>query len=201
MGLGVGVGDMALLSLDGQHVAAARVIVHTLSDVRVTVTSSKPLRLHRFSGGAQEAAQQLPGGWAEAGVQATQQLRGSQACAPTWRLDRDEAASTATLLRSNVLALVGSPDQGAERLRRLVVDGEAPRARAGGAQAALRASAVERWGRAGGGGRGPGARDAFHCACLAAGCPASVVAPPVAPAWLGCRSLQVPGAAWWRHEC
>ena len=43
------------------------------------------------------------------------------AAAPAWRLDRDEAASTSALMRSNVLALVAGQAPAAAGLRRLVV--------------------------------------------------------------------------------
>lgn len=111
---GFSVGDRAVLSLEGYHVAAARVVVHHLAKGSVTVASEKPLPAQRLLQSAAAEAQQ------QAGQASMPFLRS------LWRLDKDEVASSSTTLRTNVLSLLTSTGRQAARLRQLVIDLEAP---------------------------------------------------------------------------
>jgi hypothetical protein len=103
-----------VLSLEGYHVAVARVVVHHLAKGSVTVASEKPLPAQRLLQSAAAEAQQ------QAGRASMPFLRS------LWRLDKDEVASSSTTLRTNVLSLLTSTGRQAARLRQLVIDLEAP---------------------------------------------------------------------------
>jgi len=101
--LGFAPGDMALLSLEGSHVAVARVYVRAARPDALVVACKRELAVARLCGPAPGAA-----------------------AAARWRLDRDEAGSIFGLLRTNVLTAAADPCPMAARWRRRLIDREPP---------------------------------------------------------------------------
>jgi hypothetical protein len=126
-GMSVAAGDCLILGADGVQTNIGRVDVVEVIGRTITVASRKPLQLERYTAAASQQKQQQPvvnqqepAGAAAADAGSTGLL--------TWRLDQDEAASTAMQQRANVLRLAAdSSSSRAVWLRRLIIELAAPR--------------------------------------------------------------------------
>jgi hypothetical protein len=131
--MSVAAGDCLILGADGVQTNIGRVDVVEVDGRTITVASRKPLQLERYNAAAPQPQpqqqQQLQLGVDQsnpAGAGATADA-GSTGLL-TWRLDQDEAASTAMQQRANVLRLAAdSSSSRAVWLRRLIIELAAPR--------------------------------------------------------------------------
>lgn len=114
-------GDMALLSVEGMHPAAARVFIESVTDDCVVVVSRKEFALERLI--RPKPSPHTPG-TCTAGPDHAQH---SGAAAASWRLDKDESVSTFVQMRSNLATLCAGAGALNARLRQLVVDLDPPR--------------------------------------------------------------------------
>eukprot|EP00803_Ostreobium_quekettii_P011157 evm.model.scf_33.7 EVM.evm.TU.scf_33.7 scf_33:139269-152615(+) len=92
-------GDMAILSLDGQHACVARVAVHSLQKDGVVLSLKRPLS-HRWQTRYREGP---------------------------WRIDKDSSKSVFKQMRSNLVELISSQNLHEQRLRELIVELQPPR--------------------------------------------------------------------------
>ncbi|KAK9846251.1 hypothetical protein WJX81_000082 [Elliptochloris bilobata] len=99
--MGFAEGDMVVLSVEGCHAALARGHMHSIFADAVTVALGKALRPNLLS--------DVPPG-----------------TGPCWRIDRDEVSSISVRLRRSLMGLFARGDAQARKLRRLVVDLQAP---------------------------------------------------------------------------
>jgi hypothetical protein len=135
--MSVAAGDCLILGADGVQTNIGRVDVVEVDGRTITVASRKPLQLERYTAAAsqpQSQQQQQQQQQQQLGVNHSSQA-GAAATADagrtgllTWRLDQDEAASTAMQQRANVLRL--AEDSSSSRvvwLRRLIIELASPR--------------------------------------------------------------------------
>lgn len=120
-GMPVAPGDVLILGVDGVQVNVGRVEVAEIDGTVMTVASQKALQLERYL-----AAQPLSPAAAGDGNDSAA-ADGNINATVTWRLDRDEAASTAMFQRANVLRVASdSSSSRVIRLRQLLIDLEPP---------------------------------------------------------------------------
>jgi hypothetical protein len=136
-GISVAAGDCLILGADGVQTNVGRVDVVEVNGRTITVASRKPLQLERYTAAdpqQQQQQQQVPGiGQQQSAAVPAHAVAGAAGSTGstrmlTWRLDQDEAASTAMQQRANVLRVAA--DCSSSRvvwLRRLIVDLAAPR--------------------------------------------------------------------------